>query len=40
MPAIKAASEKVTADWAAKSPENAELLAKARAMLADIRAKQ
>jgi hypothetical protein len=40
MPAIKAASEKVTADWAAKSPENAQLLAKARALLADIRAKK
>jgi TRAP-type C4-dicarboxylate transport system substrate-binding protein len=40
MPAIKAASEKVTADWAAKSPENAQLLAKARALLAEIRAKK
>jgi TRAP-type C4-dicarboxylate transport system substrate-binding protein len=34
---IKAASEKVTADWAAKDPHNAELLAKARELLAQIR---
>jgi TRAP-type transport system periplasmic protein len=34
---IKAASEKVTADWAAKDPHNAELLAKARQLLAQIR---
>jgi TRAP-type C4-dicarboxylate transport system substrate-binding protein len=40
MPAIKAASEKVTADWAAKDPKNAELLTKARALLAEIRAKK
>lgn len=40
LPAIKAASEKVTAEWAAKSPENAKLLAKARELLAEIRAKK
>lgn len=36
---IKTVSEKVTADWAAKDPHNAELLAKARALLAEIRKK-
>jgi len=36
---IKAASEKVTADWIAKDPHNAELLAKARQLLAQIREK-
>ena len=35
---IKTASEKVTADWAAKDPHNAELLAKARELLTKIRA--
>jgi TRAP-type C4-dicarboxylate transport system substrate-binding protein len=35
---IKAASEKVTADWAAKDPRNAQLLAKANELLAQIRA--
>jgi TRAP-type C4-dicarboxylate transport system substrate-binding protein len=40
LPAIKAASEKVTAEWAAKSPENAKLLAKSRELLAQIRAKK
>jgi TRAP-type transport system periplasmic protein len=38
--AIKAASEKVTADWAAKDPRNAELLAKARDLLAKIRSQK
>ena len=38
--AIAVASEKVTAEWAAKSPHNAELLKKARDILAQIRAKQ
>ena len=37
--AIKAASEKVTAEWAAKSPGNAQLLAKARDILAQVRPK-
>ncbi len=37
--AIKAASEKVTAEWAAKSPGNAQLLVKAREILAQIRSK-
>lgn len=37
--AIKAASEKVTAEWVAKSPGNAQLLAKARDILAQIRSK-
>ena len=37
---IQQVSEKVTADWAAKSPENTKLLAKAREVLADIRAKK
>jgi TRAP-type C4-dicarboxylate transport system substrate-binding protein len=37
--AINAASEKVTAEWAAKSPGNAQLLAKAREILAQIRSK-
>jgi len=36
--AIKAASEKVTADWTAKDPQNAKLLANAREQLAKIRA--
>lgn len=36
---IKPVIEKVTADWAAKTPENAALLAKARDLLAQIRAK-
>lgn len=36
---IKTVSEKVTADWAAKDPHNAQLLAKARALLAEIRKK-
>lgn len=40
LPVIKAASEKVTADWAAKDPKNAELLTKARALLVQIRAKK
>lgn len=39
MKVIKTVSEKVTADWAAKDPHNAELLAKARALLAEIRKK-
>jgi TRAP-type C4-dicarboxylate transport system substrate-binding protein len=38
--AIKVASEKVTADWAAKSPQNAQLLAKARELLTQIRAEK
>lgn len=38
-PVIKAAFAKVTADWVAKDPRNVELLTKARALLADIRAK-
>jgi TRAP-type C4-dicarboxylate transport system substrate-binding protein len=37
--AIKTASEKVTAEWAAKSPGNAQLLAKANDILAKIRSK-
>jgi TRAP-type C4-dicarboxylate transport system substrate-binding protein len=37
---IKVAAEKVTADWAAKDPHNAELLAKARDVLARIRAQK
>lgn len=37
---IKAASEKVTAEWAAKNPHNAQLLAKARELLAQIRARK
>jgi TRAP-type C4-dicarboxylate transport system substrate-binding protein len=37
---IKVAAEKVTADWAAKDPHNAELLAKARDVLAKIRAQK
>lgn len=36
---IKAAAEKVTADWAAKDPHNAQLLAKARDILTKIRSK-
>jgi TRAP-type C4-dicarboxylate transport system substrate-binding protein len=36
--AIKAASEKVTAEWAAKDPRNAQVLAKARELLVQIRA--
>jgi len=35
---IKAVGEKVTADWVSKSPQNAELLTKAKAILAQIRA--
>lgn len=38
--AINVASEKVTADWAAKDPRNAQLLAKSRELLAQIRAKK
>jgi|SRR5579884_268014 len=37
MKAITAASEKVTADWAAKDPRNAQRLAKAREILTQIR---
>jgi TRAP-type C4-dicarboxylate transport system substrate-binding protein len=37
---IKAASEKVTAEWAAKDPHNAQLLAKARELLTQIRAQK
>lgn len=37
---IKAASEKVTADWAAKDAHNVQLLAKARDLLAQIRAQK
>jgi TRAP-type C4-dicarboxylate transport system substrate-binding protein len=37
---IKPVAEKVTADWAAKDPKNAELLAKARALLVQIRAQK
>jgi TRAP-type C4-dicarboxylate transport system substrate-binding protein len=40
MKVIKAASEKVTADWAGKDPHNAQLLAKARELLAQIRAQK
>lgn len=36
--AIKTASDKVTADWAARNPHNAQLLAKARELLVKIRA--
>ena len=36
--AIKIASDKVTADWAARNPHNAQLLAKARELLVNIRA--
>ena len=36
---IKTVSEKVTADWAAKDPRNAQLLAKARELLVAIRKK-
>lgn len=36
---IKPVAEKVTADWAAKDPQNAKLLAKAREILAQIRSK-
>ncbi len=38
--AIKPVADKVTADWAAKDPKNAELLAKAREMLVKIRAQK
>lgn len=37
---IKAASEKVTAEWAAKDPRNAQLLAKSRDLLTKIRAQK
>jgi len=37
---IKPVAEKVTADWAAKDPANAQLLAKARALLTQIRAQK
>jgi len=37
--AIKPVYEKVTADWAAKDPRNAQVLAKAREVLAQIRSK-
>jgi TRAP-type C4-dicarboxylate transport system substrate-binding protein len=40
MKAITQVSEKVTADWAAKSPHNAQLLAKARELLTQIRAQK
>jgi hypothetical protein len=36
--AIQPVYQKVTAEWVAKSPQNAELLTKARAMLEKIRA--
>ncbi len=38
LPVIKAAAEKVTADWSAKDPNNAALLAKSRDLLTQIRA--
>jgi TRAP-type C4-dicarboxylate transport system substrate-binding protein len=38
--ALKVPYEKVTADWAAKDPVNAKVLAKARELLAEIRAKK
>lgn len=38
--AIKPVADKVTADWAAKDPKNAELLAKARELLVQIRAQK